>query len=83
MDKKYSEDLENIGNELDQYKKDFDGLESRVTLCESDIEELKNRPVGTSLAGAATSLDIKAIWASKEWLDLVQRMAQVEKRNLE
>jgi hypothetical protein len=35
-----------VNIDIDQLKADDDTLRERVTLCEKDIEELKNRPFG-------------------------------------
>ena len=56
--------------------KDHD-LESRIVILEEDVEMLKNRPSGN------TDIDFSSLVSMDKFMDMLERMRLVEKRNIE
>lgn len=56
-----------------------DSLDTRITKLEEEVEELKKRPVATS----DNNLDFSQFCTNDEFLNLMERVSAVEKRNLE
>ena len=54
--------------------------EERIVVLEKEVDILKKRPIAT---GGPVDIDYDAICSKEEFLDLLQRVKMVEKRNLE
>jgi len=52
-------------------------LESRIVILEEDVEMLKNRPSGN------TDIDFSSLVSMDKFMDMLERMRLVEKRNIE
>lgn len=59
----------------------LDGHEARIKALEEDVLKLKERPIGNT--SAAPVVDYDGLVNKDEFLDLLQRVKLVEKRNLE
>lgn len=52
-------------------------MESRIVILEEDVEMLKNRPSGN------TDIDFSSLVSMDKFMDMLERMRLVEKRNIE
>ena len=76
----FKTDTNNRFDELKKYVDDMDlGLDERIKICEKDIEDLKRRPIGEG----KIDFDFSSLVPMDEFNDLTNRVAAVEKRNLE